>query len=133
MHKYLFFLCLSILLFQKSFSQKVERKGEFYFSWGYNKEYYTLSNVTINQPELKNNFTFKNTLLVDHPGWDEGLFTKALSIPQYNYRFGYFLDKNKDLAIEINFDHTKALFKDNQLIHMSGTFNGAPKIGRAHV
>ena len=28
MHKYLFFLCLSILLFQKSFSQKVERKGE---------------------------------------------------------------------------------------------------------
>ena len=124
MQKYLF-LFLAIIIVHTSSAQKKERKGEFYFSWGYNKEYYTLSNVTINQPELKNNFTFKNTMLVDNPGWDDGLFTKALSIPQYNYRFGYFLDKNKDLAFEINFDHTKALFKDNQLIRMTGTYNGA--------
>lgn len=124
MQKYLL-LFLFAFIFQLSLAQKKERKGEFYISWGYNKEYYTNSNVTINQPDLKNNFTFKNTLLVDHPGWDEGILNKALSIPQYNYRFGYFLDKNKDLAIEINFDHTKALFKDNQLIQMTGTFNGS--------
>ena len=120
----LILIFLAAFILQTSFAQKTERKGEFYFSWGYNKEYYTLSNVVISQPELNNNFTFKNTLLVDNPGWNDGLFTKALSIPQYNYRFGYFLDKNKDLAFEINFDHTKALFKDNQLIHLSGTFNG---------
>jgi hypothetical protein len=107
-------------------AQNPERKGEFYFSWGYNKEWYTPTNVSISQPDLGNNFTFKNTKLVDHPGWDEGLFTLALSIPQYNYRIGYFIDKEKDLAIEINFDHTKALFKNDQTVHMLGTYNNKP-------
>jgi len=101
-------------------AQKKERKGEFYFSWGYNKEWYTNSNVTISQPSLGNNFTFRNTKIEDHPGWDDALFTKEISIPQYNYRIGYFIDKDKDLAIEINFDHTKALFLDNQTVHMVG-------------
>lgn len=105
-------------------AQKPERKGEFYISWGYNKEWYTPSNVSVNQPNLGNNFTFKNTKLVDHPGWDEGLFTLALSIPQYNYRIGYFFDKERGLAFEINFDHTKALFKNDQTVHMVGTYNG---------
>lgn len=107
-----------------AYAQKKERKGEFYFSWGYNKEWYTNSNVSISQPSLGNNFTFRNTKLEDHPGWDDALFTKEISIPQYNYRIGYFIDKDKDLAIEINFDHTKALFLDNQTVHMVGTYNG---------
>jgi hypothetical protein len=105
-------------------AQKTERKGEFYISWGYNKAYYTNSNVTINQPSLNNNFTFNQVKLVDKPGWNEALFTMALSIPQYNYRIGYFFDK--DWAFEINFDHTKALFKDNQTVHMVGTYGGRP-------
>jgi hypothetical protein len=105
-------------------SQKAERKGEFYFSWGYNKAYYTQTNVSINQPSLGNNFTFNNVKLVDNPGWNDALFTLALSIPQYNYRIGYFFDKEKDLAFEINFDHTKALFKNGQTVNMSGTYNG---------
>lgn len=110
----------------QAIAQKTERKGAFYFSWGYNKEWYTNSNVGINQPSLGNNFTFKNTKLEDHPGWDDALLTKAISIPQYNYRIGYFLDNEKDLAIEINFDHTKALFLDNQTVHMVGTYNNKP-------
>lgn len=119
----LFILCiLSINIY----AQKTERKGEFYFSWGYNKDYYTKTNVSISQPSLGNNFTFKNTQLVDNPGWDKALLTMQLSIPQYNYRIGYFIDKEKDLAFEINFDHTKALFKNDQTVHMVGTFNNRP-------
>lgn len=118
-------LSLFTMVILTSFAQKTERKGEFYFSWGYNKDYYTNSNIYVSQPALNNNFNFKNTVLIDHPGWDEGLFNTALSIPQYNYRFGYFFDKNKDWAFEINFDHTKALIKDNQTIHMVGTYHGA--------
>ncbi len=41
-----------------SASKKKERKGEFYFSWGYNTEWFTHSNVKINQPSLGNDFTF---------------------------------------------------------------------------
>jgi hypothetical protein len=119
----LFVLCILSI---NVYAQKTERKGEFYFSWGYNKDYYTNTNVTISQPSLGNNFTFKNTQLVDHPGWDEALLSLELSIPQYNYRIGYFIDKEKDLAFEINFDHTKALFKNDQIVHMVGTFNNRP-------
>jgi hypothetical protein len=63
-----------------------KRSGELYFSWGYNQEWYTHSNVKINQPALGNDFTFEDISGHDHKGWDEGIFNKAISIPQYNYR-----------------------------------------------
>ena len=106
-------------------NKKAERKKEFYFSWGYNKEWYTHSNVKINQPSLGNNYRFVSIKGHDHPGWDEGLFSKALTIPQYNYRIGLFINKKKGLAVEINFDHTKFIFADQQA-RIKGTFNNKP-------
>ena len=106
--------------------QKKERKGEFYFSWGYNKEWYTRSNLHISQPDLGNDFSFVNLKGHDHPGWDEGLFSKAISIPQYNYRIGYFFNRKKGLAFEINFDHTKFIFADEQQVHVKGTIHNKP-------
>lgn len=103
---------------------KKERKGEFYFSWGYNKEWYTNSNVKVSQPELNNNYTFQNIHSNDHIGWDQGLLSIPLSIPQYNYRIGYFFNKKKGLAWEINFDHTKHLITDGQQAHIVGTLGG---------
>lgn len=108
---------------------KKGRKHELYFSWGYNKEWYTNSNVSVNQPSLGNAFTFKNVVGVNHPGWDEQFFTKALSIPQYNYRLGYMIDRDKGWGVEINFDHTKWLFEDNQMVHIVGKVNGNPYDG----
>jgi hypothetical protein len=116
-------LSLSILLlagfgfsstqaFGQSQPKKNKRKGELYFSWGYNKEWYSHSNVHIVQPSLGNNYTFENISAHDHPGWDDGIFNKAISIPQYNYRVGYLFDAEKGLGIEINFDHTKYIFAD---------------------
>jgi hypothetical protein len=100
-----------------------KKKGEFYFSWGYNTEWYTHSTVKISQPELGNDYQFKNVRGHDHRGWDEGLFSKAISIPQYNYRLGYFFNNKKDLGVEINFDHTKFIFADNQWVHVKGRMN----------
>ena len=94
-------------------SKKKERNGEFYFSWGYNKEWYTKSSVRVMQPSLGNDYKFVNISGHDHPGWDEGNLLKIpISIPQYNYRLGYFFNKKKGLAFEINFDHTKFIFAD---------------------
>lgn len=117
-----------ILTAIKAYSQddkKKERKGEFYFSWGYNKEWYTNSNIHIKQPSLGNDFTFENVRAHDHPGWNDGLFTKALSIPQYNYRIGYIFDKKNGWGFEINFDHTKYIFGE-QDVHIKGTVDGKP-------
>ncbi len=119
-------LAILLLLFLPSISfaqtKKKERKKEFYFSWGYNKEWYTRSTVKINQPSLNNNYSFIGIQGHDHPGWDEGLFTKELTVPQYNYRIGLFINKKKGLAIEINFDHTKFIFSDQQAC-LKGTLN----------
>lgn len=103
--------------------KKKERKKELYFSWGYNTEWYTKSNVRVSQPSLGNNYSFTNISGHDHRGWDEGLFRLAISIPQYNYRLGLFINRKKDLAVEINFDHTKYIFTD-QLAGIKGTLNG---------
>src|ERR1700681_721864 len=60
----------------KAQTKKV-RKHELYFSWGYNKEWYTNSNVSVSQPSLGNSFTFVNVKGVNHPGWEnEQFFTK---------------------------------------------------------
>ena len=107
-----FFLMLYVLTNIQAQTKKKERKGEFYFSWGYNKEWYTKSNFRVMQPSLGNDYKFKNISGHDRPGWDEGLFQLALSIPQYNYRLGYFFNKQKGLAFEINFDHTKFIISD---------------------
>lgn len=104
---------------------KHERKGEFYFSWGYNKDWYTHSNVHVKQPSLGNNYTFLNIKGHDRPGWDGQFFTRELTIPQYNYRIGYIFNKEKGLGFEINFDHTKFIFADQQA-HIKGTRNGKP-------
>jgi hypothetical protein len=105
---------------------KKVRKHEMYFSWGYNEEWYTRSNVSVSQPSLGNSFTFANTKGVDHPGWNEHFFQEALSIPQYNYRLGYTVDKEKGWGVEINFDHTKWLFADNQMVLVKGKMHNNP-------
>jgi hypothetical protein len=100
-----------------------KRKKEIYFSWGYNTESYTNSNIRINQPSLGNNYTWVNINGIDHRGWDQDFFHKAISIPQYNYRLGLFIDRDRGWAIEANFDHTKFLFAD-QTARLHGTLNG---------
>lgn len=102
----------------------VGQKGELYLSWGYNKEWYLPSNLHIYQPNLGNDFVIHNILASDHPGWNEGLFNRAFTIPQYNYRLGYFFKDN--WAIEANFDHTKYVVAQNQLLHAKGMMDGQP-------
>ena len=114
------FALLNVSIATKAQTKKTPRKKEFYFSWGYNKDWFTRSTVKVNQPALGNNYSFSNISGHDHPGWNEGLFQKAISIPQYNYRIGLFINKEKGIAVEINFDHTKFIFAD-QTAHIKGT------------
>ena len=60
-------------------NEKESKKKESYFSWEYNTEWYTKSNVKINQPSLGNNYQFRNIKDHDNRGWDDGLFSKQIS------------------------------------------------------
>src|ERR1035437_344580 len=94
-----------ILIVLNCFSQTKHIKHRFYFSWGYNKEWYANNDISITQPALNNNYAFVKAKGIDKPGWTTGIFNKALTIPQYNYRLGYRI--NDKWGVELNFDHTK--------------------------
>lgn len=122
-YKFTFLFCV-LLTALHSFSQKkFVRNGNFYLSWGYNKEWYSTSNIHADLPGLNSNFTFNNIRANDHIGWDK-LFQRALTIPQYNYRIGYFFNEKQDLAFELNFDHTKYVVANGQTTRVTGTLKG---------
>lgn len=102
----------------------VGRQGQWYFSWGYNEEWYTHSNIHVNQPGLGNNYDFRNVFAEDKPGWNEHFWATPISIPQYNYRIGHWF--KDDWAVEINFDHAKYQVVNEQLLHVQGTLNHKP-------
>jgi hypothetical protein len=104
--------------------KKIVRNGELYFSWGYNTEWYTLSDIHVSQPALGNNFTFLNVSAHDHRGWDDQFFRKQLTIPQYNYRAGYFFNEKQDWGLELNFDHAKYVVINNLPVQLKGTLKG---------
>lgn len=122
-------LSLATLLGNNSNAQNTDyvgKKGQMYLSWGYNKEWYTMSNIHIRQSSLGNDYTFVNVIGKDKPGWtgdEHSVVQQPITIPQYNYRIGYWFKDN--WAVEINFDHTKYQVEQQQLLHLKGTYNNA--------
>ena len=117
-----FFLTLLFSLIIVMHTNGQTRKKEFYFSWGYNTEWFTKSAIKVSQPALGSKYQLNNIQGHDLPGWNSNLFKKPLTIPQYNYRMGLFINRKKGLAVEINFDHTKFIFAE-QAAHITGTIN----------
>ncbi len=95
-----------------------------YVQWGYNTEWYTKSNIRFN---LSNgdNFMLVRAKAHDKPDLD-AIYKKPIeiSIPQYNYRFGFYLNNAKTKSVEINFDHIKYVVTDGQKVRVRGTING---------
>lgn len=115
----LLFIYFSLLIENQGQTNDI-RKGKLYLSWGYNKEWYSKSDIKVIQPELGNHFIFTEVQGKDKPGWNTGIFNKPLTIPQYNYRLGYFLTNH--WLFELNFDHTKFIVP-NQKLHLKGLIN----------
>lgn len=129
--KHSFFLVLLGILGLQSQAQERKKSylgfvgnGSLYFSWGYNTEWYTRSTVHVSQPPLNNDYRLQGVKAHDHRGWDEDFFNTALTVPQYNYRLGYFFNEKQDFAIEINFDHTKYIITEGQSAHLKGKLGG---------
>ncbi len=119
-------LCASSVSFGQDAPKKEKhRTRSIYGSWGYNEEWYTRSTVHVKQDGLGNDYELVHVHAQDHKGWDQDFLHKALTIPQYNYRLGCYFNDKQDLAIELNFDHTKYLISDGQTIQLKGTLNHA--------
>lgn len=117
-----------VLLFSSNAFLSIAQKGKLfkgmYVQWGYNKEWYTNSNIRF---KLSNGdiFTLKNAKAHDKPNFDAIYKNPGdISIPQYNYRVGFYLNDKNTKAIEINFDHIKYVVTDGQTVHVKGIIDG---------
>lgn len=124
-----FFLSLIVMLFSIASLAQHKLIHGMYFQWGYNVEWYTKSNIHF---KLANGDEFKlhNARAHDKPDFD-AIFKKPLdiSIPQYNYRIGFYLNPKKTKAIELNFDHIKYVVTDGQKVKVTGNINKQPVNG----
>lgn len=96
---------------------------EFFVSWGYNGDQFTKSDIHFSQPSLGNDFTLVGVQARDGKAWTD-LFNHALTVPQYNVRFGVFF--NDRWGLELALDHIKWIVRQDQQVRMTGTLNGEP-------
>ncbi len=110
-----------------SFAQKSPKKSKLlngmYLQWGYNTEWYTRSNIhfrsTVNG--IEHNFKIYKARAHDRNDMDAILKEPLqISVPQYNYRIGFYLNEKHTRAIEINYDHSKYIVYDNQTLRAKG-------------
>lgn len=120
-------LVLVTLAFSVTAQTKKKKEPLFkgmYLQWGYNKEWYTKSNLHFRMAN-GNNFTIHKAVAHDSPDFDAIVKEPGdISIPQYNYRIGFYLNKAKTKAIELNFDHAKYIVTDRQTARVTGTLGG---------
>lgn len=131
MFKY-FFITISILT---SFIGKSENneplnkksnKGRMYAFWGWNREWYTNSDIHFTGKNY--NFTLSDVEATDrqskfnvNPYFNLG----NLTIPQTNLRVGYFISDKYDISI--GYDHMKYVMKTPQTVKINGNIHsGTP-------
>ena len=95
-----------------------------YIQWGYNTESYTKSNIHFKMSN-GNNFVLHHAVANDKGDFD-AIYKEPsqISIPQYNYRFGFYLNNAHTKAVELNFDHAKYVVTDGQTVRVTGVIDG---------
>lgn len=93
-------------------------KGKFFVSWGGNRETYSKSDVTFKGKDY--NFTIDNLKAQDKPkSWHVDYINPVkMTIPQTNFRMGYFINDHYSLAIGV--DHMKYVMTQNQTANITG-------------
>ena len=98
------------------------RKGKLYFYWGWNGSDYTKSNISFSGDDYS--FTLKDVKATDRQSEfsvDKYLNPANMTIPQYNFRLGYYFSKNWDISFGI--DHMKYVMVQDQNVSIDGTIN----------
>lgn len=95
------------------------RANQFYFFWGYNRASYNPSDISFKGDGY--DFSLENVRAHDLPeSWDPKVYfnPKQLTIPQFNFRVGYFL--NDKYSISLGWDHMKYRIDEFQRVKVNG-------------
>jgi hypothetical protein len=114
------FLFLATTTFgQKNSIPSNNNKGKFFIYWGWNRSFYTKSDIKFKGDDY--NFTLDNVVAKDRQSAfsvDTYLNPANMTIPQTNFRMGYFLDDH--WSITAGYDHMKYVMQQNQTVQISG-------------
>lgn len=102
-------------------------KGQFFFYWGYNRGFYSASDIHFKGNEY--DFTLKAVKANDRQSKlaaDPYLRIDQITIPQYDYRLGYCI--NNRYALSFGFDHMKYVMNQNQTVKMTGFIRDSSSI-----
>lgn len=100
-------------------SEQISRKGDLYFFWGWNRGWFSDSDITFKGDNY--DFTLDKVRAFDRQnkfGFDPYLNPSNMTIPQYNVRIGYFIHHN--YSISIGTDHMKYVMRQDQTVNISG-------------
>jgi hypothetical protein len=99
-------------------------KGKIYFYWGWNRG--TFSNSDINFSGSDYNFTIKEVVADDRQSSFNAktyFVPGNATIPQYNFRIGYFITDNYNISFGI--DHMKYVMRQDQTVKIDGEINNS--------
>ncbi len=117
-------LSLLCTIFSSVYAQKKSKLlSGMYIQWGYNTEWYTRSTIHFNTVAEGVHYNFTMYKAKGHDQNDMDAILKsplAFSVPQYNYRIGFYLNKKHTKAIELNYDHAKYIVNNDQVVRIKG-------------
>ena len=100
-------------------TDKLHKKGDFFFYWGWNRSAYTNSDIHFSGDDYR--FTLDNVKAQDRQS-NFGLYNYfhplRITIPQFNARVGYFITDCYSLSFGV--DHMKYVVDNLQSVHISG-------------
>jgi hypothetical protein len=105
-------------------SLKFKQETGFYFSWGYNKDFFSKSDIRFSDTgNDQYDFKLMNAKAKDLPAF-KSILNTDITIPQYVCRLGYYFKKKSQFGIELNFDHAKYIVYDDQTLRVRGQIRG---------
>lgn len=107
---------------QQSSESSINRQGKAYFYWGWNRSGYTNSNINFKGSNYE--FTLYDVNAKDRQSpfsFNTYYNPSYATVPQYNFRIGYFLKENWDVSFGI--DHMKYVVQQGQQVKISGDIN----------
>lgn len=113
-------LCIAQMSSHAQMSKSTQ-KGKLFMYWGWNGAHFTKSNVHLTGNDY--NFTIHKMTAKDRqsPFSMEYFKPATFTIPQYNYRIGYFVKDN--WSVSIGMDHMKYVMVQNQFANLSGNIH----------
>lgn len=94
------------------------RKGSVFFYWGYNREWYTKSDIAFNSSSC--HFTLSAVRAKDRQsGLGLKNYVYNITIPQFNVRAGYMLSDR--FGISVGMDHMKYVVVQKQQVKINGS------------